>query len=441
MERWAQRIMPTQKLKVGLVWAGNPQHVRDHMRSIPLAQLRCFEQIDGIDLYSLQKGPNVAADIAASGLNLADLGQHFDDLCDTAAAISHLDLIISVDTSVAHLAGALAKPVWLMIADPPDWRWLLAGDHTPWYPTMRLFRQTKRNRWESVVEAIESELRELINSRSDCITTPALPREADAQVPSDHDTYDHQNTSSAPANLCRVDETRYGIVQYPPQIGPVAASLQYYGEYLHPQFDLMSRFIRPGASVLDLDVGIGISTLSLADIVGGDGHVVAFEQDRILNQIARQNLAANRVRNVTLLMREVGKRPSETSAAGEIVDGRTDNRDWLDGLGLERVDWIRINNGSRCHDILSAAEETLWRARPWIFTCGSQENELDAVAGVTDHYGYQSWRIETRFFSPENYNQRTDDIFNGRKAYAVLSVPEEIEMDITIEGCTRISVN
>jgi len=155
MERWAKRIGDSDKLKVGLVWAGNPKHVRDRMRSLPLASLARLRQIEGVRLYSLQKGEEAIAQIASSGLALVDLGSEFESFCDTAAAISHLDLVISVDTSVAHLAGALAKSVWMMIAEPADWRWLAMGDRTPWYPTMRLFRQRTRDRWDPVIDDVE----------------------------------------------------------------------------------------------------------------------------------------------------------------------------------------------------------------------------------------------------------------------------------------------
>ncbi len=126
--------------------------MRDRLRSVSLAKLTALGQIDGIELYSLQKSATATEEIAASGLDLIDLGPELTDFRDTAAAISQLDLIISVDTAVAHLAGALGKPVWTLVADPPDWRWLLHGERTPWYPTMLLFRQRKRNQWDPVVE-------------------------------------------------------------------------------------------------------------------------------------------------------------------------------------------------------------------------------------------------------------------------------------------------
>lgn len=437
LERWAQRIGATEKLKVGIVWAGNPKHGRDRMRSIPLARLSCLGRIEGLQLYSLQKSATAAVDIAASSLDLVDLGQDFENFRDTAAAISHLDLVISVDTSVAHLAGALAKPVWLMLPEPADWRWLLEGNRTPWYPTMRLFRQSERDRWDAVVDGVECALRNLTGSRNDGALTSkdAFDEPAAAELTRSQSVRGDPGDTSRHANFCRVDETRYGIVQYPPQPSQIADSLRYYGEYLHPQLELMRRFIRPGAWALDADVGIGISTLFLAESVGNNGHVLACESDPLLNQLARQNVAANRISNVTLLMRTVGERPVEGARSDNTSGKQSDMMDTIDGLGLERLDWIRINNGARCRGILEGAEATLWRLRPWIFISAASDDELHESVRATRDSGYQSWRVSTPLFNPGNYNERTDDMFPGKAALGLLSIPEEIEMDVEIEGC------
>jgi hypothetical protein len=440
LERWAQRIESNGKLKVGIVWAGNKKHVRDHMRSIPLVQLRGLRQIDGLQLYSLQKSATVAADIAAAGFDLIDLGQYFENLCDTAAALSQLDLVISVDTSVAHLAGALAKPVWLIIAEPPDWRWLSKGNRTPWYPTMRLFRQSERNQWGSVVAEIESALHDLTSPSNLARLTSkqAIDGAAASEVLSGHAERRPSDGTRVDIGLCRVVETRYGIVQYLPQLSPVADSLRHYGEYLHSQLELMGRFVRPGAWVLDTNVGIGISTLFLAEAVGDKGHVLAYESDPMLNQLARQNAAANHVRNVTLLTRDVGERPVEDFPSGITPRRQADKTDTIDGLGLERLDWIRINDGARCRDIIAGGRAALWRFRPWMSISAASDDELQECARAIHDCGYQSWRITSPLFNPSNYNRRDDDIFCGKVAFGLLSIPEEIEMDIEIEGCVPL---
>ncbi|MBV8889387.1 MAG: tetratricopeptide repeat protein [Alphaproteobacteria bacterium] len=158
------RILPPapDRLRVGLVWAGRPQHNRDRYRSLPLAALAPLGRVDGVSFHSLQKG-EAAQQIAQHGpaLRLDDLGDRLHDFTDTAAAIAGLDLVISVDTAVAHLAGALGKPVWLMLSWIPDWRWLMDREDSPWYPTARLFRQPAYGDWDGVVEQVGQALANL----------------------------------------------------------------------------------------------------------------------------------------------------------------------------------------------------------------------------------------------------------------------------------------
>lgn len=146
--------------KVGIVWAGSPTHTNDRNRSCRLAEWRPILQTPTIDFYSLQKeGPSRGLAELPAGITLHDLDLRLDDYGDLAVLIDQLDLTISVDTSVAHVAGALGKPVWTLLPYVPDWRWLLAGETTPWYPTMRLFRQERPRDWPSVMTRVAAELR------------------------------------------------------------------------------------------------------------------------------------------------------------------------------------------------------------------------------------------------------------------------------------------
>ncbi len=161
------RSRPDTQLKVGLVWAGSPTHRNDHNRSCGLAPLLELLQVSGVQFYSLQKGPR-SADLAQQDLtsqHIDNLSEQLDDFADTAAAIAQLDLVISVDTAVAHLAGALAKPVWVLQSFAPDWRWMLDRSDSPWYPTMRLFRQQQPGDWAGVVAAVKAALVEMRSAR------------------------------------------------------------------------------------------------------------------------------------------------------------------------------------------------------------------------------------------------------------------------------------
>jgi tetratricopeptide (TPR) repeat protein len=154
-EKWKSRL--PEGMKVGLVWSGNPEHKKDRDRSIPLSALSPLAQLRNVTWISLQKGP-AAAQPRPRDLEMIDWTSELNDLADTAGLISHLDLVIAADTAVAHLAGAMGKPTWLLLPFAPDWRWLLEREDSPWYPTMRLFRQPRRGTWDDVVKKVVGEL-------------------------------------------------------------------------------------------------------------------------------------------------------------------------------------------------------------------------------------------------------------------------------------------
>ena len=156
--RWRARLGAEPGLKVGLVWAGSAQHSNDHNRSLTLARLRPLLAAAPARWLSLQTGPR-ARDLAELEPGQAtDLSGALTDFAESAACVVNLDLVITVDTAIAHLAGALAKPAWVMLPFMPDWRWLLGRETSPWYPSLRLFRQPAAGDWESVVRRVAEEL-------------------------------------------------------------------------------------------------------------------------------------------------------------------------------------------------------------------------------------------------------------------------------------------
>lgn len=162
--RWA-KLLPTEGLRVGLVWRGNPKFENDGERSLSsLEDLAPLWNVPGVSFVSLQKGPaETEAAMLVHRLPMTDIGPRLQDFADTAAVVSQLDLVISVDTAVAHLAGALGIPCWLMLPDyGTDWRWQRERNDSPWYPgTMRLFRQRRAGEWPTVIALIETELHRL----------------------------------------------------------------------------------------------------------------------------------------------------------------------------------------------------------------------------------------------------------------------------------------
>jgi tetratricopeptide (TPR) repeat protein len=162
LAKWSARLGPKTGLRVGLIWSGNRAHHRDQARSIEFSTLMPLLDVPAT-FFSLQKDVRPADAAALAGRQeIIQLAGEFADFSDTAAAMAQLDLIISVDTSTVHLAGALGRPVWILLPYLPDWRWLLDRDTSPWYPTARLFRQDVTRRWEGVIPRVQAALSELI---------------------------------------------------------------------------------------------------------------------------------------------------------------------------------------------------------------------------------------------------------------------------------------
>ena len=153
---WQERLSDCGYVKVGLVWSGNPRNGLNPSRSLALPMLEPLWSLAGVRWFSLQVDER-AADVADFP-TITDLSPFLVDFAETAAAMWHLDLVITVETATAHLAGALGRPVWVPLSFVPAWRWLLDREDSPWYPTMRLFRQTSPGDWTGVVDAIAAAL-------------------------------------------------------------------------------------------------------------------------------------------------------------------------------------------------------------------------------------------------------------------------------------------
>jgi hypothetical protein len=159
---WQDKLGIKTKPRVALVWSGSKGHKNDHNRSLPLRELLPLVDDCGewISLQTEVRGTDV--DLLASRTDIRHVGEHLKDFADTAAMIELMDLVVTVDTSVAHLAGAMGKPVWLLLPYNPDWRWLLDRNDSPWYPSARLFRQREIGNWAAVIDEVKSELRRVI---------------------------------------------------------------------------------------------------------------------------------------------------------------------------------------------------------------------------------------------------------------------------------------
>jgi hypothetical protein len=165
--QWHARLSLLPQPRIGFVWSGNPGHPNDRNRSLPLTRLAPLLEMDRVSFISLQ--PEVSEPDAAllGGLGgVTALGPALRDFEDTAAVLELCDLVITVDTAVAHLAGALGRPTWILLPFAPDWRWMLARTDSPWYPTARLYRQPAADDWESVIARVRADLAALVREEN-----------------------------------------------------------------------------------------------------------------------------------------------------------------------------------------------------------------------------------------------------------------------------------
>jgi hypothetical protein len=223
--------------------------------------------------------------------------------------------------------------------------------------------------------------RSIAQSAPQLIPTVPLPRKAPG----------HQPGFSA------ISETRHGILQYLPDEPLVGDSLGWYGEYLQGQLKMLERLLRLGAAVLEVGPGVGFHALSLSAAIGPTGHLMLAEPRQ--HRILRQNLAANRVANVTLL----------TSTFGN--EGESTRVETVDGLQLESLDCLKLNEGGAAPAILEGAAETLWRLRPMVFIAAVDQPRQGELARILNGYGYRVWRMATPLFDLKISSSSDDDIF------------------------------
>jgi tetratricopeptide (TPR) repeat protein len=434
--RWQNLIRRDGPLNVGLVWAGSTTHVGDRFRSLSLRALAPLRKIKGVRFHSLQKGPAAAELITDRGFDpIVDLGPELATFADTAAAIDQLDLIISVDTSVVHLAGALAKPVWTLVAIPSDWRWLEEREDSPWYPTMRLFRQREPGAWDDVLGRLRTALeREVNNDDVKAAPTRFFFPQAIPEKPIVNAGWSER------LDLCRVAETRAGIMMYMPEDLVTGQAIELYGECLQAQFEVLERLLKPGMTVLEVDAGIGAHSVPLASMLGNDGHLFLYEDDCYARQILRENLKANVISNATVMRRSLSgvRRDDSRSEAAPPLPGSVElQTETIDDLRLKRLDWLKIGERTDAAHVLQGACDTIRRLHPGVFIVVPGPLALLALGSVLKKFGYTSWRVETPLFNPANFNKRDVDVFEGRKSLALVASPGGSQP--AIQGCERLA--
>ncbi|PSB32470.1 FkbM family methyltransferase [Stenomitos frigidus] len=471
--------------KVGIVWAANPDSSTSGRRSCALDQFLALLELPGVALYSLQKNPSEADLVRlAAQATVQDLHTQLHDFADTAAAIAQLDLVISVDTAVAHLAGALGKPVWTLLANVADWRWLRDRDNTPWYPTMRLFRQEQDGDWDGVFERVAEALRSVVGQQAEGAgevggaegaeevpilpaPQPASPSDSPFQLktPSPHTPHPTPHTPSPlpPNGFNRLQVCRHGTFLYNRNDLYIGRSLELYGEWSEGEVALFQPLIRAGDVVVEVGANIGTHTVFFAKAVGAQGSVLAIEPQRIVYQTLCANLALNSLTNVHGYAIALGEAPGfaqipaldyhqlnnyggvslsqhdrSQKAAGEQAVGERVQIATLDSFALPQCRLLKIDVEGMELAALKGATETIQRCQPILYLENDRQDKAAALIQYLVELGYELYWHCPPIYNPNNFLQNPQNVFGNTISVNMLGLLPGHRL--AIEGLERVTV-
>lgn len=408
--------------RVGLCWQGNKAHARDSFRSIAFKELAPLLEVEGVEFVSLQQGDT------ESGLE--PVGNRCYDLHDLGVEMHRLDLVITVDTATAHLAGALGIPTWLLLGKPSDWRW-----NFTLYKSVRIFANEAPKKWTSCVKAMEGELAALARLRG-----PSFPQ-ARALVT--------QSTAVA--------ETRHGHMTYFVDDMWLGRSLRIYGEWSEGECELYRRVVKPTDTVIEVGANIGAHTMELGKLAA---FVYALEPSRDTFQVLEQNVAAlpvlcmqNAVAEVcgegTIHRHSSNPGGAELKGCGEVsAADRT-----VDTVDVVTIDWLVYNarikglhflkadcEGSEL-EVLKGAESAIANYRPLLYVENDRQDKSEALITWIHQHGYRMYQHMIPLFNPKNYSGCKINVFGNIVSAMLFCVPNErYDLRPTEWGMQRVRV-
>ncbi len=475
---------PLAPFKIGFVWATNPTNSTAGKRSCPLTQFLSLLEIPEVALYSLQKEPTESDRPLLQRDRLYNLQDHLGDFADTAAAIAQLDLVITVDTSVAHLAGALGKPTWTLLPHVADWRWLVNREDNPWYPTMRLFRQSQPGDWAEVFQRVTHALQTEIQNAK-CKTKNSSPPPPSPSPSSPHPTPHTVRLSAVrrsahveahveaprptphtPPPLptsTRLTQCRHGTLLYNVSDLTVGRSLDLYGEWNEAEINLFQSLLQLGDTVVDAGAGIGVQTLFLAKAVGLAGKVMAIEAQRMAFQTLCGNLALNGITNTHTYPITLGNAPGflpisalegnpvmaiAPGVANESVQVAT-----LDSFAIPQCRLLRLDNGKMTLPVLQGAAQTLQRCQPVLYLVNPgvaplstpassvsassvSASGISEIASYLNSLGYELYWHHANWYNAQNFLQNAHNVFGTAASHNLLGFHRAL--NITVNGLERV---
>ncbi|GAC1700063.1 MAG: hypothetical protein NVS9B4_00730 [Candidatus Acidiferrum sp.] len=410
--RYRALIPNDGKLRVGLCWAGNPEHARDAERSLAFEQLAPILDVPGVTFYSFQYG-DAHQQLDKRATSLAVYGH---DLADEAAALACMDLIISVDTAALHLAGALGIHAWGLIYTPCDWRWD-ARQPVPWYPGVRTLHQEQRRDWRDVIAKTETMLREYAHGRTEERHFTAYPE----KVPQAPDPVVTKNCRYGPMSFYRNDHY-------------IGRSLELYGEYSFSETSLVRDILKTGDTVIDAGANIGTMTVPMAQFVGPAGRVVAYEpQPRYFALLTRnmawcdwirpiQEALGNSTEPLTMkhIPLDVVHAPGWAGTEGEF----TVQQARIDDVAYSDVTLIKVDCDGPEMRILEGAELTITRHQPIIYIENDKPAQYPDMVSWLRRHGYRIYQHMAPLFHIDNHAGNSVNVFGSIVSLMLLCCPD-----------------
>lgn len=387
-------------INVGLAWRADLPGTSGH--DVPLTLIEPALRMHGLRFHALQSAsdPRQAALLAECGVE--DRAQPCARPAEAAACLSSLDLVVAADCVIAHLAAALGKPVWLLAHYDCDWRWPRGTEASPWYPTVRLFRQRSYGDWVGNSGRLVIELARLVGGELRLATAPRL-----SGAPIEDKLIEPARVPPAESPGLQVHSCRHGAMCFRPGDAPVAASLSAYREFAEDRNRSIERFLRRGDTVVEVGAGIGEHTLALARRVGPGGRVWAFEADPELFRLLSRNLGLNRLDQV-----QAQRAPSG--------DGGGPGEPEIDRLPLSSLRVLILDLGRAGPGVLQAAAGSLARLRPLVMMRNADASAIRLLGEI----GYRGWSARVPLFRSDNFAGVRRNIFGDASLHDVYGIPD-----------------
>jgi len=424
--------LPAKTLKVGIVWASQSTSLTAQSRSCRLGYWQPLFALPDIAWFSLQHKPSEAEKAYLAEQGIHDCHADLHDFADTAAAIAQMDLVISVDTAVAHLAGALGKLTWTLLPFAADWRWLRDRADNPWYPTMRLFRQTPTGIWAEVIEQVQQALPQAVLAK------------ASAPIP--------QRIVNAPpapllptTNFNQLKACRHGAFLYNRHDVYIGRSLELYGEWSEGEVDVFRVVLRPGDVVVEVGANIGTHTVFFANAVTETGKVLAYEPQRIVFQTLCANIALNSLVNVHCYPVGLGeaagfaqipaldyRQPNNFGGVSlrDDIPGEQVQVTTLDSFALSQCRLLKIDAEGMELQVLKGASETLKRCQPILYIENDRPDKATALVQHLHQLGYQMYWHKPLIYNPDNFCHNSHNVFGRIASINMLCVLPEHQVAV-----------